>query len=281
MFNSDWRKEAVAELERSGRIYQNVFNSAIQDIENLHGERLESVELLKKVEDYFYAVRNKPHEFEKVISEIHVRRVNFEAEIIKLKHESSNADNLGNLAGAGGLAGAGIAALGPNVAMAIATTFGTASTGTAIGALAGAAQMNAALAWIGGGALATGGGGMAAGQAFLKLLGPTGWALSAIALVGGGIWANSKNKEIARKAEAKTVEIKNETEKVREVNAKVKNLLTRITSELNSGIQSCLDELKRNGKYDYSTMTNDDKSKLIVIKNSAESLSKLIGEKVQ
>ncbi len=67
------------------------------------------------------------------------------------------------------MAGAGIAVLGPTAAMAVATTFGTASTGTAIATLSGAAATNAALAWLGGGALAVGGGGMAAGKAFLAM----------------------------------------------------------------------------------------------------------------
>ena len=61
--------------------------------------------------------------------------------------------------------------------MGIATTFGVASTGTAISALSGAAATNAALAWLGGGALAVGGGGMAAGNAFLALAGPVGCAI--------------------------------------------------------------------------------------------------------
>ncbi len=55
---------------------------------------------------------------------------------------------------------------------ALATTFGTASTGTAIAALHGAVATNAALAWLGGGTLAAGGGGVAAGS---------------VALTGGGI----------------------------------------------------------------------------------------------
>lgn len=44
---------------------------------------------------------------------------------------------------------------------------GTASTGTAIGTLSGAAAESAALAWLGGGALAAGGGGIALGTAVL------------------------------------------------------------------------------------------------------------------
>jgi len=46
-------------------------------------------------------------------------------------------------------------------------TFGTASTGAAIGTLSGAAATNATLAWLGGGSLASGGLGMAGGTAVL------------------------------------------------------------------------------------------------------------------
>lgn len=71
--------------------------------------------------------------------------------------------------------------------MGIATTFGVASTGTAISALSGAAAANAALAWLGGGALAVGGGGMAAGSAFLALAGPVGWTIAGLSIIASGL----------------------------------------------------------------------------------------------
>jgi hypothetical protein len=51
----------------------------------------------------------------------------------------------------------------------------TASTGTAIAGLSGAAAVNATMAWLGGGALAAGGGGMALGAVMLNvaIVGPT------------------------------------------------------------------------------------------------------------
>jgi predicted transcriptional regulator len=52
-------------------------------------------------------------------------------------------------------------------ALGLAFTFGTASTGTPVACLAGAAAEKAALAWLGGGALSAGGGGMALGSAVL------------------------------------------------------------------------------------------------------------------
>ncbi|MCR5373683.1 MAG: hypothetical protein K6E41_09545 [Solobacterium sp.] len=99
--------------------------------------------------------------------------------------------------GAAGIGlGAGVVALGPAAAMGVATTFGVASTGTAIAALHGVAATNAALAWLGGGALAAGGGGIIAGQALLSLAGPVGWAIAGIAFASSGIalLANRTNK---------------------------------------------------------------------------------------
>lgn len=82
--------------------------------------------------------------------------------------------------------------------MGIATTFGAASTGTAISALSGAAFTNAALAWLGGGALATGGGGMAAGSAFLALAGPVGWTIAGVSIVASGLMFFKTNSDKER-----------------------------------------------------------------------------------
>ena len=101
-------------------------------------------------------------------------------------------------AGAAGIgAGVAVAALGPTTAMGVATTFGVASTGTAISSLSGAAATNAALAWLGGGALTAGGGGMAAGSAFLALAGPVGWVIAGVATLTSGLmfWKSKSDKK--------------------------------------------------------------------------------------
>ncbi len=67
-----------------------------------------------------------------------------------------------------------------------------ASTGTAISSLSGAAATNAALAWLGGGTLAAGGGGVAAGTAIVSAV-ATGGAVVAIAgvgIIGKKVWDN-------------------------------------------------------------------------------------------
>lgn len=89
-------------------------------------------------------------------------------------------------------AGAGIStALGT---WALVGTFGTASTGTAISTLSGAAAANATLAWLGGGSLASGGLGMAGGTAVLGGI----VLIPAVVIMGAfsHLSANKKIKEI-------------------------------------------------------------------------------------
>lgn len=100
------------------------------------------------------------------------------------------------LSGLGGAAlgtAGGFAAAGATTA--IVTAIGTASTGTAISTLSGVALTNATLAFLGGGALAAGGGGMVAGAAALSAA-----TLGAGVLVGGVVFAFA-SKSLSNKAE--------------------------------------------------------------------------------
>jgi hypothetical protein len=67
--------------------------------------------------------------------------------------------------------------------------FGTASTGAAIGGLSGAAAWNATLAWLGGGSLAAGGGGMALGTLVLG-----GIAVGPALMIGGFVLGGQGEK---------------------------------------------------------------------------------------
>lgn len=93
---------------------------------------------------------------------------------------------MGGLLAGGTLAAAGMAA--PSAVVALASTFGVASTGTAIASLSGAAATNATLALIGGGS-------MAAGSTVLGLLGPLGWG------VGGAVAVYALSKNAHKKKE--------------------------------------------------------------------------------
>lgn len=87
-------------------------------------------------------------------------------------------------AAAVGILASGASAIAVSAAWWAVATFGTASTGTAISSLSGAAATNAVLAWFGGGSLAAGGGGAALGATVLTGVG----AVVALAVFGGYVW---------------------------------------------------------------------------------------------
>ena len=113
--------------------------------------------------------------------------------LMNIENASLNANEVAKA----GFASIGTGALVGVAAYGGAMMFGTASTGTAIAALSGAAKTNATLAWFGGGAKAVGGLGMAAGK--LVLAGVVVAPIIAVAAVIAG----AKGKE--RLAEAKKV----------------------------------------------------------------------------
>lgn len=143
---------------------------------------------LNAIQALFDRIRNVPEADKLKYEELSAIRVLWkqQAEGIELAYKKAEVMVAGQGAAAIG-AGVAVAALGPTVAMGIATTFGVASTGTAISTLSGAAATNAALAWLGGGALVAGGGGMAAGSALLSLAAPLGWTIAGISLVASGV----------------------------------------------------------------------------------------------
>ena len=155
---------------------------------------------LAGIQTAFDRIRNVPEENRLTYEKLKAIRVNWkqQAENIELEYKKAEVKAAGQ--GAAGVgAGVAVVTLGPTVAMGVATTFGVASTGTAISALSGAAATNAALAWLGGGALVAGGGGMAAGQLLLTLAGPVGWAIAGTTIVASAalyLWSKSEKEKL-------------------------------------------------------------------------------------
>lgn len=152
---------------------------------------------LTTIQSLFDAIKNVPSDKQLEYQELKEIRLNWKqlAVNIEADYKNATATNTGKSAASVG-AGVAVATLGPTAAMGIATTFGVASTGTAISTLTGAAATNAALAWLGGGALAAGGGGIAVGNALLALAGPVGWAIAGAAILGSSLmfWKGKDNQ---------------------------------------------------------------------------------------
>ena len=304
MFNSKARKEAIRKLEIAVERHETVRNNVAQASELLFAQRQRSVEAVGAVEEYVNMLANSPQEFDKTIAETRIEADRFKGVVKRFEVEAARAERIGGATGAAGAAaGAGVAALAPSAAMAIATTFGTASTGTAISALSGAAATNAALAWLGGGALAAGGGGMAGGGALLALAGPVGWTVSGTALLGSVIYLNSRNKKHAEEATEKRMEVAAQIRSLKVASRKIagiRRLTKRHTegalNELNwlknhalpqrrrfNWLRSIVDKLFGRAPYDpndYQRFNEEQKLRLAALINHVRSLGALLNKEV-
>ncbi len=281
MFNKHLKKEAMEKLEKAIELYNSNVIAVQEKAEELFDLRQKSgVDVIQPVEDYINQLANSPKEFDKSFSAYKVEFNEFNNLIEEFSADAVNTDfKAGGTAAAGIAAGVGVAALMPSAAMAIATTFGTASTGTAIASLSGAAATNAALAWLGGGALAAGGGGMAGGAAFLALAGPIGIGIGAVGIIGGGLYASSKNKKIVQEANCKRKEIETKNAVLNAAKLEISEIYT-LTKKHRNGVQKLLEELKNSTPKDYSAFSNEEKQKLGALINHINALSALLNRKV-
>jgi hypothetical protein len=157
----------------------------------------------------FVEVFKKFHNVELNVKALGERNARFDKQSFKeLEKLSGYAGSLLSGVASGAAAGA-LTALGAYSAVA---AFGTASTGTAIATLSGIAASNATLAWFAGGAIASGGGGIAAGTMVLGKI-----VAAPVIIIITGIMAAVKasdNLERARGNLAKAKEIAEELKTV-------------------------------------------------------------------
>jgi hypothetical protein len=279
MFNHEYKKEAQERLRRAVEKYQRDCEYLQNAAGSLYQTRVNrGVEIIQLCENYINTLANSPKEFSKVVTKLKFQLKEITGKDWDLIYSAHNS-NVAAAGGAGVMAGAGVACFGPAAAMAIATTFGTASTGTAIASLSGAAAVNAALAWLGGGALTVGGGGMVAGNALLALAGPIGWGIGGVALAGSAFWTSSENEKIGREATNRAIEIEGDTAKVN-ITKKEVNLLEGETVKLANLIHSGLQDFKQNAPLNYLDFSQSLKKMLANLINSINSLSESLKKTV-
>ena len=281
MFNSSARREAIEKLncyvKEHGIVRKQVEHASMQ----LFQQRQRAVvEVIEAVEDYLNLLANSPKEFDRTVAQFRIEVNRFSGTVKRLDTEAARATTIGSATGAAGIAaGVGVAALGPSAAIAIATTFGTASTGTTVSALSGAAATNAALAWLGGGSIAAGGSGMAGGNALLALAGPVGWGVGGAALVGSGLYLNSRNKRYAREATEQRINVEAEVRSLKTALEEIEGLCQRTEEH----VEGCLDELawlKGHAGGNYQRFSQGQKQRLATLINHIRALSELPNKEV-
>ncbi|MDN4641600.1 hypothetical protein QCD70_15210 [Agreia sp. PsM10] len=243
-------------------------------------QRERSTDLIELVELLVNSIANTPKSFTTDFEDIEHHRSQFlEAEEFARKDlEASRRSAAG--VGAGFAAGAAVASMAPTAAMWAATTFGAASTGTAISTLSGAAATNAALAWLGGGAIAAGGGGTAAGGALLALAGPIGWTVAgATVLVSIALFAKKKfdNREEKQRA---LISVRQNTALVTGLDAQIDDLLQRTTS-LRELLRKSYTEALRFFDADFLELSASQQSQLGTLVNTATSCAALLSKRIE
>ena len=200
------RDEAVASFELQNSV-------TAREMDDLGKLELGICEQFQSFSDVLEMIQGRP-EF-KDLSHADVQIPQYDPE--ELKRVSVGAGVL-----IGGLGGAAVGTAGGFAAAGVTTSavmaLGTASTGTAIASLSGAAATNATLAAIGGGAIAAGGGGIALGTTILGVS-----TLGVGLLVGGTIFTITGSKLSKKSDEAyyQSLEIERQ---INEINAYLKDL---------------------------------------------------------
>ena len=157
-------------------------------LEILVKKKIEAIKSLKKIKKIAENFKEKDRDsIQEEINDSETKQYFYDVD------ETISAADIAMNTGKGVSAGIGTAV----GTWALISTYGAASTGTAIASLSGAAATNATLAWLGGGSLAAGGGGIAAGSAVRGGL----VAIPALAITGlfSHLKANKKIKEIEEK----------------------------------------------------------------------------------
>ena len=267
-------KKKKSKLELAQEQAQAVIVKTNEKIDEL-GRYTEKIYVnLEAIQKLFDVIRNVPHEQRIQYEQMKEVQLSWkqQAEKIESDYRTFVVKNVGEAA-AGVGAGVAVVALGPTVAMGVATTFGVASTGTAISTLSGAAATNAALAWLGGGALVAGGGGMAAGEALLALVGPVGWVVAGMAILGSSllIWKARDEKKCLETVY--TLVSKRDTKSYEEAIVEINERITRIQDE-NEKLAEAIQKIKTFGT-DYNRMTEAQQYELGAYVNLMQSSTQL------
>ena len=266
-------------LKESIGIYNNEYIMLNDTGVTLYNERTRAVDLIEFVENIINSIANRPKDFDRAISEIRVNKKKFKDVCDFTLEELASAKKTAIGAGIGISAGAAVVSVAPSVAMWVATTFGTASTGVAISSLSGAAATSAALAWLGGGTIAAGGGGMAAGHAFLALAGPVGWTIAGASILTSIVLFSNNKLKLNEKKKEEIEAVRKNTALIKKTHANIKILLAE-TIQLRTGLHGYYLDCLMLHSSDFTRLSPALQMKLGALVNNTKALAASLGKTI-
>lgn len=228
-------KDANDTMESAKRMQRRAINKfeennkkTTKQMDSIGETELSILSSFEEFADLMENIQGRP-EFKKYSKE-DIKLPEYTAE--ELREVSAGAGVLmGGLGGAAAGTAGGFAAAGATTSAVMA--LGTASTGTAIASLSGAAATNATLALLGGGTIAAGGGGVALGTAVL------GGATLGVGLLVGGMIFNVTGSKLSEKADEAYSQARKTEKSVEEIVGYLKELYESAKS-----FEDCLKEVK-------------------------------------
>jgi hypothetical protein len=203
-----WKKihdERLADLQNVQRQAEEIHSQFQTAGESLGRVKVQAADTLKEAAVYLNGVTKqyRTESIPEIPSDILKEWITLQSEI---------AESL--VIGVAGAALSGVTAAVGTALYTAAGLFGVASTGTRIAELSGAAANSARLAWIGGGAVAAGGGGVALGSTILHVINGANVVTAPIG-VAAGIWNEKKAHDMEKEVTGKIEEFAAEGAKLR------------------------------------------------------------------
>lgn len=219
---SDIKKEAEKIYDTARDSFDKCEKNTNSKLEQLGGVKINAWESLQEFVDNFEKVKNVDFEGDLILDE------NLKLDMNQLKDIKILSITIKDLLKGGtvALTGGQLAGLATSTGF---TSIATASTGTAIAGLHGAAATNASLAALGGGSLASGGLGMAGGTMVMNAL------AFAPAMAIGGLFINgkgTKNLNTAHDVMKEAKQLKNDMEEAEKELIKLRVLAEKIQKEI-------------------------------------------------
>ncbi len=260
--------------------YNDAYTTLKDNGDTLYRERTRAVDLIVHIENLVNSIAKHPKSFDTEMVEIKTNRGQFisACDFSTQELEAAKRSALG--AGSGVAAGAAIVSIAPSVAKWVATTFGTASTGTAISTLSGAAATNAALAWLGGGTVALGGGGIVGGHALLALAGPIGWSAAGVSILSTVVLFSVKKMKNNKKKKEEIESLKNNTHSAQMIAAQIRVLLDEVVS-LRDNLGQQYNECVTYFGDDFTTIPTEKQIQLGVLVNNTKSLAATLSKTIE
>ena len=146
--------------------------------------------------------------------------------------------------------------------------------------MSGAAATNAALAWLGGGAVATGGAGVAGGSFILGLFGPIGAAIAGVSAISGIALVRSKNRKQVENIDKHIDSIRHDIQSLDQKIQRLCQIMNRSDYNNETRLKPTLKWIKKIQPKKYKEWNDDQRHELEKLVNVVSNTVQLINERV-